>query len=82
MGHGIYVPKLLIDHLSIDLGGRDICMAQHFLNGFQIRTVFQQVDSKGMPQGVRGNVLVDACLILIAFDNLPKALEKPLFSLI
>ena len=48
----IDILQTLLDNLRIDLGGGDVRMAQHFLNGAQIRPVFQQMHRKGMAQGV------------------------------
>ena len=49
-------------------------MSQHFLNGTQVSTIFQQVGRKGMPQRMRCNLLLDPSQILIMLDDLPKAL--------
>ena len=49
-------------------------MTQHFLNGVQIRAVFEQMRGKAVAQGVRRDVLVDLRLFLIVFDDLPEAL--------
>ena len=50
MGLVIDVVKLLFQHMGVNVGRGNIRMAQHFLNGTQIRTVLQQVNSKGMAQ--------------------------------
>ena len=49
-------------------------MAQHLLNGVQIRSIFQQMGSKGVAKGMGSDVLLDARLLLIIFDQLPEAL--------
>ena len=42
----IYILQLVFDHMGIDLGGRNIRMTQHFLNGPEVCTVFQQMHRK------------------------------------
>ena len=49
-------------------------MAQHLLNGPEVRAVFQQMHRKGMAQSVGGNVLLDARLLLIVLDDFPETL--------
>ena len=51
-------------------------MAEHFLNGVDIRAVFQQMRREGMAQRVRCNRLFDAGLGLIVLDELPEALTR------
>ena len=70
----VYRFQMLLDQLRIDLSGGDIAVAHHFLDGMEIRTVFKQMGGKAMAQGVRRNILVDVCLLLIALDDLPEAL--------
>lgn len=40
-------------HMSIDLRGGDICMAEHLLYAAQISAVVEQVGRKGVAQHVR-----------------------------
>ena len=58
---------------GVDLGGGDIRVAQHFLDGAQIRTVLQQVGGKGVAQRMGSNVLLDPRLLLVVLDELPEA---------
>ena len=51
-----------------------IRMAQHLLHGPQIGAVLQQVGGKGMPQGMRGNLPVDAGLAHVLFQDFPEPL--------
>ena len=53
----IDVFELALDHMGVDLGGGNVRVTQHLLDGPQVRSVFQQVDSKGMAQGVGRDVL-------------------------
>ena len=62
--------QLLADHLGIDLGGGDIGVAQHLLNGVEVCAVFQQMGGKGMAERVGGDVLLDARLLLVVLDDL------------
>ena len=66
--------ELLLDHVGINLGGRDVRMAQHLLNGAQIRPVLQQVGGEGVAQGVGRDVLFNLRLLLIVLDDLPEPL--------
>ena len=65
MGFHVHVPELLIHHLGIDLGGGDVRVAQHLLDGFQIRPVFQQMGGEGVAQGVGRDILHNPRLLLI-----------------
>ena len=49
-------------------------MAQHLLNGMEVRAVFQQVRRKGVAQHMGRDVFLDICFFLVEFDDLPKAL--------
>ena len=48
MGLVVHVLQLLAHQLSIDLGGGNIGVAQHLLNGVEVGTVFQQMGGEGM----------------------------------
>ena len=54
--------------------GRLHGMTEHRLHRTQIGAVFQQVRSKGVPQGVGRDVAADPSLPRTALDNLPEAL--------
>ena len=46
----IDVLELFFDKLGIDLGGRDIRVAEHLLNGVNVSAVLQQVRGERVPQ--------------------------------
>src|SRR5512147_679976 len=46
-------PQPLLDDVGVDLGGRDISMAQELLHRAQIGAPLQQMTGKGMTQHVR-----------------------------
>ena len=48
MGLVIDVLKLVFHNMGIDLGGGDIRVTQHLLNGVQVRAVFQKMHCKTM----------------------------------
>lgn len=48
--------QMLEIEVSIDLGGRDARMAQHFLDSSQIAGCLQKVRGEGVAQHVRVNV--------------------------
>jgi len=62
--------------MGIDLGGGDVGMAQHHLNGADIRTPIQEVGGEGMAQSVRGNLFADSCFESIPPNHLPKRLSR------
>ena len=74
MGFVVDILQLLVDQLGIDLGGRNVRVSQHLLDGVEIRAVFQQMGGKGVAQGVRGDFCLNSGLLLIVLDDLPKAL--------
>ena len=51
-------------------------MAQHLLDGFQIRAVFQQMRRERMPQRMRRDIRLDARLALVVLDVFPKPLLR------
>lgn len=73
MSFRVNVFQFLTHYLGIDLSRRNIRVAKHFLNRTQVRSVFQQVCSKGVAQGMGGNIFFDARLILIKLDDFPKS---------
>ena len=74
VGFVVDILQLLVDQLGIDLGGRNVRVSQHLLDGVEIRAVFQQMGGKGVAQGVRGDFCLNSSLLLIVLDDLPKAL--------
>ena len=49
-------------------------MAHHFLNGVEIRPVFQKVHRKAVPQGMGCDVLFNMGRFLIVLQNFPETL--------
>ena len=47
--------QALLDHMGIDLGGRDVGMAEQRLHDAQIGAVMQQMAGKGMTQHMRAD---------------------------
>ena len=66
--------QLLLNHVGVYLCGGDIRMAQHLLDGAQIRPVLQQMGGKGVAEGMGRDVLLDPCLFPVIFHDLPEAL--------
>ncbi len=60
--------------MRINLRRGNIGMAEHRLNGAQIRTAFEQMGGERMAQGVRCDPFLDSCRQSIAPDHFPKAL--------
>ena len=70
----IDILELFADEVRIDLRRGDVRMTEHFLNGMDIRTVFQQMCRERMAQRMRCDCLFDAGLRLVVLDELPEAL--------
>src|SRR5512136_1327946 len=66
----------ILRDVGIDLGGGDVGVAQHHLDGADVRTTLQEVGGKGVAQGVRGNLLADSRSESISPDHLPKRLTR------
>ena len=60
MGLAVDVLQVVLHHMGVDLGGGDVRVAQHLLDGAEVRAVFQQMDGEGVAQGVGGDILLDA----------------------
>lgn len=60
--------------MGIDFRGRHIGMAKKNLHRAQIRSSFQKVGGKGMPESVGGNRPADAGFKRVFFYNLPDIL--------
>lgn len=43
-------------HMCVDLGRRDVRMAEHFLDGRKVCSVLEKVRGKRMPESVRSHV--------------------------
>lgn len=70
----IYGLQLLLDHMSVYLGGGDVCVSQHLLNGAQVSAIFQQMYREAVPQRMGRHVLADLRFRLIVLDDLPEPL--------
>ena len=53
MSSVVYLGEVLEVKVRIDLGRRDICVAQQFLDTAQVVARFEQVRGKGVPEQVR-----------------------------
>lgn len=60
----------LVD-VGVDLGGRDVGVAEEFLNDAEIGTVLEEVGGEGVAKEVGVDVLVNAGLLSAIFDDLP-----------
>ena len=47
-----HIPQIFAIQMRVYLSGKNGFMSQHFLNGPQISTSFNQMCCKGMPEGV------------------------------
>ena len=63
---------LLID-MRVNLSGRNIRMAEHFLNNAQIGAIPQQMCRKTVPEKMRVNVLLQSGATRMFFHDLPDA---------
>src|SRR5476651_1921395 len=61
-------------NVSVNLCGRDICMAQHHLDASEVRSVLQQMRGKGMAEDMRRDVDRDTGLPGIPDDVHPEEL--------
>ena len=59
----------LFHDLRIDLRGGDIAVAEHLLQGMQVRAVFEQMGRKAVTQRMRRDLLVDLRGLLIVLDD-------------
>ena len=58
-----------VGDVCIDLGGRNIGVAEHGLDGAKIGAVHEEVSSKGMSKSVRGNMFSDAGKASVFLDD-------------
>src|SRR5918993_5399953 len=70
--------KLLMDraeilpiNMSVDLGGREIGVAEHFLHRTQVCSTLEQVSRKTVAQSVGGNAFGDAGPLRRPLHNAP-----------
>lgn len=66
---GVYAAQTIQADVCIDLSGIDCRVTEEVLHNSQIRSAFEQVRSKCMTQGVRGDRLIDACLDGMLHDD-------------
>jgi hypothetical protein len=59
-------------NVCINLGGGNIRMTQHCLNGPQVRPVSQHMGGEGMAQSMGGDCGAYSGFKGISFDNFPK----------
>ena len=59
-------------YVSVNFGGCDACVSEHFLDCSQVGAVFQKVRGEAVAQHMRSNVLFDARLFGALFDSQPK----------
>ena len=59
--------EMVTGNVGINLGGRNINMAKHHLDGSQIGTTFEEVTGKRVPQTVRRDFFFDSSLFYILF---------------
>ena len=74
MGLLIDIFDFLVEQLGIDLGGRDIGMTQHTLDGTDICPVFQKMSRKGMTKSMRCDFALYPRHVGVSFNYFPKAL--------
>src|SRR5579871_1603681 len=61
------------EHVCINLGRRDIRMAEHRLNGAQIRAALEQMRRERMPQHVRTEMRTNAGGRAVRFQQFPES---------
>ena len=54
-------------HLDVHLGGGDVGVAEHLLDGVDVGAVLDEMGSEGMTEGVRGYVRLDSGIFGVAF---------------
>ena len=59
--------------MSVNFGGCDAGVSEHFLDCSQVGAVFQKVRGEAVAQHVRSDVLFDARLFGALFDSQPKS---------
>ena len=57
-----FLPEMPFVKVHIYLRSADVLVSKHRLYGAQVGTALKQVRGKAMPEGVRADVLPDACL--------------------
>src|SRR5260221_12147187 len=63
----------LLNDVGVNLGGRDVRMPEHELNGPEVRSALEQERGKTVPQHVRRKSHTNARLPSIGREDLPQA---------
>lgn len=58
-----------VGDMGVDLGRRDVRVAEHGLDGTEVGAVHQEVGREGMTEGVGGDMLRDAGEAGVFFDD-------------
>ena len=66
------LPQPSLEHVRVDLRRREVRVPQHGLDRAQIRSSFEQVRRKGVPQYVRAQMGLNTGRRSIVLQNLPK----------
>jgi hypothetical protein len=67
----VQLPQSISIHMCVFLSGGNARVAQHFLNGTQLRTTCKEMSGKTVSQGMRAHSTVNALAHDILFDNSP-----------
>jgi hypothetical protein len=54
-----YLSEVIPVEVGVDLGGGDAFVSEHFLDGAQVGTTFDEMSSKTMPEGMRADVFLE-----------------------
>lgn len=69
----MFCEDFLAEELDVEvgvyLGGDDALMTEHLLDGAEAGTTFQEMGSKGVTEGMRGDSLRDACCLCQLLDD-------------
>ena len=63
-------------HVGVDLGGRDVRMAQHRLDATQVRAALQQVSGETVADHVRGQMVKQPGLPPMDAQQFPERLPR------
>src|SRR5690606_34913064 len=79
MGMEVGLLEPIAGEVGVDLGGRDVCMPKHLLEGSQIAAPGQEMGGEAVAQRVRADSGVETGGAGVAFDHLVEALatERP-----
>jgi hypothetical protein len=65
----MYFLEMLIGDMGVDLGGGDRGVSEHRLDAPDIRSIGEEIGSKGVPQRMRVDIFDDAGFGGIVFDD-------------